>query len=896
MLNNFWIRLRSLFRRKDVEAELDDELRFHLERQVEKYVHGGMKPEQARRRARLELGGLERTKEECRDARGVRLLENFARDMRYGLRMLRKSPTFTAVAVLTLALGIGANTAIFSLVDFLILRPISVKSPGQLVLLMSDWKSGRPSTTFSYPDFQEIRKQAAGIFSDVSAVRMYQMDGLSVNGKSQPLWAAYVTGNFFEQMGIHPARGRLILPSEGRVAGADPVLVLSYSYWKSHFNGDPEIVGKSVLVNGQPLTIVGVAPRGFHGLSAWSDVQGYMPLGMAAVVKDLPGDFLTTRKTARFVLVARMRPDVSLRQAESALNVIAERLSRQHPETEGRAAIRAVHLGPAGLAMNPAQANPLPLASALLLILAGAVLVLACLNVANLYLVRAGIRQREMAMRTALGATRGRLARQLLTESLALAAFGCAAGIILGLGESRLLSSIPLRAPVPLLLDLRFDWRVFAYALAAAALTTVLVGLVPALRVARGDLNEILHEGGRTSTPGGHRLRAALVVAQVAGSLMLLIVAGLFLRSLENVQHTDLGFDPSHVVNFSLDPHEAGYTRAQALAFFQTILDRARALPGVQSASLASTVPMDYVSVGASPQIPGYEPPPGRKAPSAGFNTVSSQYFETMRIPIVAGRGFRRSDGRNSQPVAVVNKAMADRYWHGRSPIGRTFRLRGEPGHPIKVIGVVKNSRADDIFTENEPFFYRPLFQHFDEPFATLQVRGAMPPASLSEEVISLVHALDPVMPVFNVQSMTDALNTLNGFLLFRFAAALAAALGLLGLLLAVVGVYGIVSYAASQRTHEIGIRMALGAQPRQIRKMILGQGFVIAAIGVVAGILAAAALSNLVGSFLVGVTPHDPLSYAAASLFLVLVVLAASYAPARRATKLDPTTALRCE
>ncbi len=889
------MRLRSLFRRKRVDGELDEELRDHVEQKTALYLAKGMTPEAARRKALIDLGGIEQAKENCRDQRRVAWLQDFLGDIRYGARMLRKAPGFTAVAILTLALGIGANTAIFSLVDFLLLRPVAVKNPGQLILLMSDWKNGGMDWAFSYPDFQEIRKQAEGVFSSVSALRMYQMDGLSVGGNSQPLWAVYVSGNFFSQMGLQPALGRLILPSEGRIAGADPVLVLSYDYWKSRFNDDRKVVGKSALVNGQPVTIVGVAPWGFHGLDTMEDVQGYMPLGMAAALKDLPPDFLTTRKTERFTLVARLCHGVSLGGAQSALSVIGARMSREHPKSDGWTALRVHALGPTGLFMNPAHPNPLPLASALILLLAGAVLVLACLNVANLYLVRAGIRQREMAMRAALGATRGRLARQLLTESLALAAFGCAAGIVVGLGGSRILSSIPIHTPIPLLLDFGFDWRVFAYALGAAVLTAVLVGIVPALRVARGDLNDILHEGGRTSTPGGHRLRGALVAAQVAGSLMLLVVTALFVRSLENVQHTKLGFDPSHVYNFSLDPHEAGYSRAQSLEFFQTLLDRTRALPGVESAGMALAVPMGYIGVGGSLQIPGYQSPPGGRAPSTGYNAITSQYFKTMRIPLVAGRAFLRSDSQNSQRVAVINQTMANRFWHGRDPIGKTFSFSGDPKQPIEVVGIAKNSRDSDIFTQNDNFVYLPLFQHYHEPAVTLQVRTALPFPVAAREVSGLIHTLDPAMPVF-VQSMTAALNGFNGFFLFRFAAGLAGALGLLGLLLAVVGVYGVVSYAASQRTHEIGIRLALGAQPRQVRKMILGQGLVIAAIGVVAGILAAAGIAGLVGSFLVGVSPADPFSYAASAFLLAAVVLAASYIPARRAMRVDPVEALRHE
>ena len=892
------LRLRSLFRWARADQEVDDELRDHLERKTEEYVAQGMTLEEAHRRARLDLGGIEQTKEKCRDARRVNLIQDFVQDLQFGLRVLRKSAGFTAVAVLTLALGIGANTAIFSLVDCLVLRPLPLSHPKQMVFLASTGKDGGTGTTFSYPHYLEIRKETRDVFSDVSALQMYQMDGLSVDGKSQPMWAFYVASNFFDLIDIKPALGRFILPSEGQVAGAGPVLVLSYSYWKSRFNADPGIVGKKASVNGQPVTIIGVAPESFHGLNALLDTQGYLPVGMAAVLGDASNDFLTAREP-RFTLVARLKPDANLQQADSAMQVVSQRLTLQNAKADAWLTLRAIQLGPVSMSLGPGGPRILALASALFLILAASILVLACMNIASLCLVRAAARQREVTMRAALGATRGRLIRQLLTESLLLAALGCAAGIILGVGGSRSFSSISFHTALPIVLDFRFDWRVFVYALAAAALTTLLVGLVPALRTARGDVNKVLHEEGRTFSVSGHRLRSALVSAQVGGSLMLLIVAGLFTRSLENIQHSDLGFDPTHVLNLSIDPHEAGYDETHARSFFQTLLDRAHAIPGVQSASLAAAVPMGYYDYAAGLKVDGYEAPPNEGIPFAGYNAVTPDYFQTMRIPLLSGRDFRNSDTRDSQFVAIVNQSMADRFWRGQDPIGRRFSTTHDPSHSVEIIGVVKNSRGassglDDL-TEIHPFFYVPLAQHI-HPIATLQARTAAAPEALAREMISLIHSLEPAMPVFDVQTMTDALDTWNGFLLFRFVAALAGALGTLGLLLAVVGVYGVISYAASQRTHEIGIRMALGAQPFQTLKMIFAQALAIVGVGVIAGVLAAAAMARLVGNLLIGVPPLDPLTYSAASLLLAAVALAASYLPARRAMRVDPMVALRHE
>jgi predicted permease len=887
-------KLRSLLWHGKLDDELDEEVQFHVEMKTSGYVAAGMNPREAREAALRDFGRVEQTKEECREARGVHFLETLNQDVRFGLRMLRKSPGFTAVAVLTLALGIGANTAIFSLVDCIVLRPLPIESPDRVVFLVSSVKGGGLTSAFPYPEFQDIRAQTTNIFSDVAAAQVYQMDGVSWGTQSQPMWASYVTGNLFDVLGIKPAAGRLLFPGEGSARGADPVLVISHSYWKSHFNADPDIVGQKVTVNRRPMTVVGVAPEGFRGLTSILDTQGYMPLAMAADLKDAPADFLTDRHTPNSALIARLRQGISLQEAQSALEVVARRLAQQHPELTNLVTLRALQLGPAGLAIDPGHPEVLTLVSALFLILAGSVLVLACVNIANLLLVRAGSRQREMAMRAALGATRSRLVRHLLTESLLLAMLGGIAGVVLGLGASRSISSIPLRTSLPIVLDFRFDWRVFAYAFGAALLTGLLVGIVPALRAARGDVNEILHEGGRTSTSGRNRLRSALVAAQVGGSLMLLIVAGLFVRSLRHVEDSNLGFDPSGVLNLTVDPHEAGYDQLQSREFFRNLLERAQSLPDVQSASLAASVPMGYDNFGSALTLDGYEPPAGQPRAWAHYNAVSPGYVETMRIPLLRGREFLDSDTQNSPHVALISKEMAERYWHGKDPIGRNFSMVDQP--TWRIVGIVGNIQPNS-YEEAEalPFFYVPLAQ-FQQTAATLQVRTTAAPEMMARQVIGLVHSLEPAMPVFDVQPMTAALDTLNGFLMFQFAAALAASLGLLGLVLAVVGVYGVVSYAASERTHEIGLRIALGAQRRDVLRMIFGQGLVIVLIGVAAGLAAAAGMAKLVGNFLVGVGSFDPITYSAASLLLALIALAASYMPAHHAMCVDPMVALRHE
>ncbi|HEV3510830.1 MAG TPA: ABC transporter permease [Candidatus Sulfotelmatobacter sp.] len=885
---------RNFFRKRAVEQALDDELRSAVEVLTQEKMKNGVSRSVARREALIELGGVEQVKEQTREVRAGHFLETLWQDVRYGARMLCKSPGFTVVAVLTLALGIGANTAIFSLVDSLLLRPLPVSQPGKIAFLFSTSKNAGTNTRFSHPDFLEIQKQTSSIFTDASALLPFNMDGLSLGAKSQPMWTSYVSGNFFSLLGVKPALGRLILPAEGSVVGADPVVVISYSYWKSRFNSDPSLIGKRASVNGHPVTIIGVTPQGFHGLSNLIDTQGYIPLAMASAFKDAPSNFLSDEKDSGFTVISRLKPNVSFVQAQPVLQVVAQRLPEQG---RGQRSLHAVYLGPDGFTIDRTNTGILTVVSSLFLILAATLLILACLNIANLCLARAAARRHEVAMRAALGATRGRLIRQLLTESLLLAILGCLGGIVLGIAAARSMGSISFHSVLPIVLDFRFDWRVFTYTLAAAVFTGILVGIAPALRAARGSLNEILHEGSRTSATARHRLRSTLVVAQVGSSLMLLIVAGLFVRSLEKARHADLGFDPNHVLNVTVDSHEGGYNETQAREFQETLLDRARSLPGVQSASLAASVPMATGggSGYARLKIDGYQPPKDQENPGVAYNAISSSYFGTMHIPLLRGREIQNSDTENSQRVAVIDQTMAERYWRGRDPIGRHFSTKNDPGHPMEVIGIARNAVEDDILSADEPFFYVPLTQNYD-PVVTLQLRTSSAPETIAPEVLGMVRSLDPAMPVFDVMSMNTGLETFNGLLLFSFAAAIASALGLIGLTLAIVGVYGVVSYSAGQRTHEIGIRMALGAQPSQILKMVLSQGFVIVAIGVLAGILSAAALARLVSNFLFGIAAFDPLTYISASLLLAAIALLACYLPARRAMRVDPMIALRHE
>jgi predicted permease len=606
-----------------------------------------------------------------------------------------------------------------------------------------------------------------------------------------------------------------------------------------------------------------------------------------------PPDSVTNRELRNSVILARLRPGTKIEAAQPVLKVVSDRLSKEYPKSEEGVVIEAF---PERLSRpQPDRDNTIPKIATLFLLLAGLVLLLACVNVANFLLVRASVRQREMAIRAAMGGSRARLIRQLLTESLLLGLGGGLAGMLLGLFASSSLSSIHLNTTLPVLLDFQFDWRVFLYGLGAALTTGICVGVVPAVRASNGHMIEVIREGGRTMTAGRSWLRNTLVVAQVGGSLMLLIVAGLMTRSLGYVRQMHLGFEPRNVLDLSLDPNEIGYNKEQGLEFSKETLERVRALPGVKSASVAFAVPMGYYNTGDSLEIPGVEVGKGEAPPFAGYNVVTPQYFETLGTKLLEGREFTANDLEDRQRVAIINQAMAEKYWPKQSAIGHEFRIVSDRAHTMRIVGVAENSRTNGLTGEISAYFYVPMAQQYSS-LATLQVRTLGDPEGLTETVREQIASIAPTMPIFDVHPMLQGLDTINGFLIYEVAAELAGALGMLGLILAVVGVFGVISFSVSQRTHEIGIRMALGAESRSVLRMILRQGALIVAVGLGLGIALALVMARLVGNFLSGVSPFDLLTYACVSVALAVVAMLACYIPARRATQVDPMVALRYE
>jgi putative ABC transport system permease protein len=817
---------------------------------------------------------------------------NLFQDVKYGFQQLRRSPGLAAVAILTLALGIGATTAIFGVVNGWLLKPLPVPNPGQITVITAE-QSGALTTQVSYVDFLDLRAQR-GPFSDLFGYMLAPV-GLSDSQRADHVLVSYVTGNYFSALGLKPYLGRLILPSEGQAPGADPVIVLSYEYWKDRFNGDPNVIGQSLQINGHPVTIVGVTPPDFHGTFTFLKMSAYLPYSMAALDPLAGKSIWTSRESRQLFLMGRLKPGATVEQGQAALNLEQSRLTREFPLAERGYVIYAY---PERLARppEPRQFMRQGMIASLFLLLGGLVLLVACFNVASMLIARALGRQREMALRVSLGASRGRLLSQTLAETLVLALLGGAGGLVLGNWLTGLLSLIHVGNSIPLEFSVQFDWRVYAFAFGACLVTAVVVALAPAFRAFRANPNEELREGGSRLSGGvrTQRLRRALVVTQLAGSLFLLVMAGLFVRGLGKAEHANLGFDPHGVLDLSMNPSDVGYDEAQTNEFYKRLLDRVRAMPGVQSAALAMGAPFSgYVSAN-SVYVQGRVLGPKEHAPQVTTEPVTPGYLSTMRIPLLRGRTFTDADDEKAPPVAVINQAMASQLWPGQDPLGRQFRT-AENGPWIRVIGIAGNVSYVFVADHDRPFFYRPMAQN-PISLRTLQIRSAMAPETLTPAVTREIHSLEPRLPVFGVGSLEEALQGPNGFMLFQLGASVAGGLGFLGLVLAVVGLYGVVAYTVNMRRHEIAIRMAIGATARDVFADVLGGGGRMVLVGCVIGIALTALVARGAESILFGVSPFDPLTYGTASLALALVALLACYLPARRATRVDPAMALRYE
>jgi predicted permease len=811
------------------------------------------------------------------------------KDIQYGFRMLTKSPSFTIIAVLTLALGVGANTAVFSVINGFFLRPLPGKDNARLMVVAAHRQGEEYYRTVSYLDYQEYRAKADA-FSDMAGF-MNDLVGFGVNNHTERALAQHTTGNFFSFLGLQPFAGRFFQSDEGEKPGSEQFVVLGYGYWQRRFAGNLSIVGTKAAVNGRPCTIVGVAPPDLIGPFIPIETDVYLTLGLAKH----PEDLLKDRGAGEMHILARPKFGLSTAQQRASLNVVAAQLALEYP-TSNKGLLPDVL--PERIARpEPDAARTNPIGAAVFLAMVALVLLITCVNVANLVLVRASTRFKEMAIRASLGAGRVRIFRQLLTESLLLSLMGGLAGALLGAWFTHLIGLIQLPAEITLHVNLGFDWRVFAYIGAIAMISGVAVGLLPAWRASRINLNAVLRESGRSGGPGAahQRMRNALVVAQVAGTLVVLIVAGLFARSLQSTQRINLGFNPDGVLNLGMDPSQLGYDEARATNLFRTLKERVASVAGVQSVSYAYSSPFGVYNVIDAVRKEGQKSLPANEATRILYNRVDEDYFRALQIPVLRGRVFTLQDQASSQRVAVINETMAKRLWPGQDAVGHHFWYGDTSAAPVEVVGVVKDGRYSEAMEDQRPYFYLPLAQNYSA-IRVLHVRAAVDPLSLASAVQREIQSVDPALPVYGVQLMRQSLNGVNGFFLARMGAMFASILGLLGLLLAVVGVYGVVSYAVALRTQEIGVRMALGAQSGKVLAMILRQGVTLAGYGLLIGLALALALSTFLKSLLFQVSSADPVTYAGVSLLMLAITVVACYIPARRASAVDPLVALRYE
>ncbi len=907
---------RGMFGRKRKESDFKSEIESHIQLETERLVEQGLSPADARAAARRAFGNVTKAQERFYEAGRWLWWDRLWQDIRYGLRQLRRNPGFTIVAALTLALGIGANTAIFSLVNAVLLRSLPVRNPARLVLFSDNPKEslsmsgGIPSgrqTLFSYPFYRYVRDNSR-LFRGICAFQTPE-DTLTVREEGragaavQVAQGKMVSGDYFSVLGVRAIWGRALTPADDRPE-APPAAVISFNYWKRRLAGDPAIVGKTFEIDGVPLTIVGVAPRGFYGVRMTAgSADFWMPLAlrprMPLTAMPQAKGLLTDPHFYWLNMMGRLKPGVTIRQARAEINTELRRYltgqagSRIAKANRQRIERAYVPLAPGGRGLSQLRyqyAEPLRI----LLVVVGLVLLIACANVANLMLDRATARRKEMAMRLALGETRTRLARQILIECALIAAAGAGAGAIFAWWSLQVLVAM-VAAKVPL--DVRPDLAVLAFTAGVSVLAVILSGMAPALRAARVDLVPTLKAG--EAAGGGERTRwgfgKGLVVFQVAVSLVLMVGAGLLVHSLIDLENQNLGFDPEHVLLVNVDTELAGYKSSELPGLYRTLVNRINALPGVRSASIGSESPMSGNWGGFPVSVEGEPPPAGGGAPQVVV--VGPHYFGTERMPVLAGRPISGEDTAAAAPVAVVNQAFVRRY----IPVGNALGRRVSYGVPFtppgnQIVGVVKDARFSSAREPAGPMFFLSVFQ-LQSVMASvneIEVRAAGDPASLAGEVREAIHQIAPDLPVTDVTTLSVQVNRSLGRQ--RAVSSLTGFFGVLGLVLACVGLYGIMAYSVARRTHEMGIRMALGAENGDIMRMVVGQGLRLVIVGLAVGVLAALGVTRFLSSLLYGVRPTDPLTFAVVSLLFTTVGFLASYLPARRAMRVDPVTALKHE
>jgi len=912
MWKRFRLHLRSLFRKNDVERELGDELRFHLERQIELNMRAGMPAREARSAALRSFGGVEQIKEECRDARGTELMETLLRDVRQAWRMLRKSPALTAVVVLSLGLGIGGNTAIFTLIDAVMLKALPVQRPGELVLFGDGSSRGFISgitgtwNIFPYPFYESVRKSDPS-FQGIGAFRT-EMDRLSVrsqgaNQAAQVAWGRLVSGNYFSVLGVQARLGRTLRLEDER-PNAQPAAVMSYAYWNHAFNRDPSVVGRVFNIIGVPVTVVGVAPPEFFGESVETPVADFW-LPMTLIPRFMPGESPLEDAEVNWInLMGRLKPGVRLEQAQAGANVAFQQFLMKNAGTSLPAARRQerqqsrIVLTPGASGVSYLRfhySEPLKI----LMALVGLVLLIACANVANVLLSRSAARRKEISMRLALGASRGRLIRQLLTESLLLAALGAGVGVVFATWGVNALVGMVAGSGDSLPLNVRPDTFILSFTVALSLLTGVVFGLVPALQATKLDLASSLKGGMSGSQPGiRSRLAKILVVSQVALSLPLLVGAVLFVQTLQKLETQDLGFNHQQVLEVGIDPVIAGYKTSQLNALYRSLLDRVERVPGVRMASLSLHSPMS-TNWSGSISVEGYTPPVNEYA-SAQWVTIGPRYCETEGMKLLLGRDIGSRDNESAPRVAVVNESFVHRYLGNQYPIGRRFSMDvPAKRYDIEIVGVVKDFKFNEPRQEFWPVVFLPLLQLTDPNdrmryASDLNVRTLGNPSTVASAIRKAVQDVDKNLPITGIATVKELLD--EALTKERLIAKLSASFSLLSLVLASLGLYGVMSYAISRRTGEIGIRMAMGAGRGDVARMVVRETLLVACIGVSIGVTAAVAGTRLIEGQLFGLAATDPVTISLAAAVMIAVSLAAGYLPARRASRVDPMVALRHE
>ena len=825
-------------------------------------------------------------------------MDKWLQDFRYGLRRLMKAPAFTTVAVLSLALGIGANTAIFTVINAVFLHPLAIEEPARVVEFFTrDTRTVQTGnfnlTPSSIQNFEDYRDQSTS-FSGLAA---YFGTGLqwTRDGETTGVSAFMTTANYFDVLGVKPVLGRTFTPDED-IKSASPVAVVSHSLWNTKFNRDPALVGRAITLNGLPFTVIGIAPEGFKGTFSLAGLDRiWIPLGMKdQILNGQIKELITSRRFRWLNIVGRLKPEATLAQAQAAITTIAASLEQTYPDANRGRTMELALETDAALGIN--QRPQFVRAGGVLMVVVGLVLLIACVNLANLLLAQAARREREISIRATLGASRGRLIRQLLIESVTLSTVGGGFGLVVALWSRNALWAFRPPFLGNASIDLSFDLRVLGFTLLISLLTGLAFGAVPAIKVSQSRLSEVLKAAGRAGASGvGHnRMRATLVAAEVALATVALIGSGLFLRSMQAAQEMELGFDSKHVAFIALNPGGQKYETAQGRQFYLDAMAKARAMPGIDGAAVASIVP---VVGGGGVLLTTFPEGQGEGSSFKGaliaYNDVTPGYFDTLRIPLVKGRDFTEFDNEQGAMVAIINQTAARQLFSTDDALSRRFTIVSHPETLYEVVAVAKDSVINNVGEDPTPMIYRPMQQEY-APAAALVVRTRTEPGTRLAAIRDQVRTLDKNMPIRNTGTIQEQI--VQGLWASRMGAALLSIFGGLALVLAIIGIYGVMSYSVSQRTQEIGIRMALGAQAGDVRRFVLWQGMVPALIGALTGVGAAIALAQPVANLLYGVRPHDPLTVGFVSAILTAVALVACYVPARAATRVDPLVALRYE